>query len=211
MRIEVGRFAPAVRPLLRLVVLGIAVPVLAACAMLPVSEPAFHGTTLEPLEPAPDFELTTHAGASYHLSDRDGRVVLLFFGYTYCPDVCPTTLAEFNRIHESLGAKAERVDFVFITVDPERDTPARLAQHLAVFNPAFIGLTDDEATLTPVWEDYGVYWAKAESETQASDYLMDHTSVTYLVDTDGNLRLVYSFGTPAEDIAADIRQLLRRS
>jgi protein SCO1/2 len=209
MGLDVGRFVQVMRARAALVVVSAVVVVVAACGMLPGGEPTFHGTTLEP-SAAPDFELTSHAGATYQLSDRSGRVVLLFFGYTYCPDVCPTTLAEFNRIHELLGADADRVDFVFVTVDPDRDTPARLAQHLAVFNPAFIGLTGDEATLTRVWKDYGVYRAKSESETQGGDYLMDHTSATYLVDTGGNLRLVYSFGTPAEDIAADIRQLLRR-
>lgn len=170
----------------------------------------FHGRVLQSPEPAPDFELTGPGGQRVRLSDFRGKVVLLFFGYTFCPDVCPTTLAEFKRIHDALGKDAAQVDFVFITVDPERDTPARLKERLQIFDPSFIGLTGDPDTLARVWQAYGIYQEKVEAEGSAAGYLMNHTSSTLLVDPAGNLRLAYSFGTPYEDIVHDIRELLKR-
>lgn len=184
---------------------------LAGCSALPFGEPTFNGTLLEPAEPAPDFTLTTQDGGTYQLSNQQGQTVLIFFGYTSCPDVCPTTLAEFKKIHDALGADAERVDFVFITVDPERDTPAQIKQLLRVFDPSFIGLTGEQNTLTEVWKDYGIYREKVEAEGSAAGYLMNHTSASFLVDPQGNLRLLYSFGTPYEDIVQDIREVRRRS
>ena len=192
------------------VLLFVAPLVLAGCSRLPFGAPSFNGTLLDPPTPASDFTLTTQEGETYQLSSRQGQVVLLFFGYTFCPDVCPTTLAEFKRIHDALGKDAAQVDFVFITVDPERDTPARLKERLQIFDPSFIGLTGDPDTLARVWQAYGIYQEKVEAEGSAAGYLMNHTSSTLLVDPAGNLRLAYSFGTPYEDIVHDIRELLKR-
>ncbi|MBS1254073.1 MAG: SCO1 protein [Anaerolineales bacterium] len=204
--LHVKRFARAI-PLTVLLLALVA----AGCSLLPASKSSFRGTALEPIQPAPDFTLTTQDNTTYHLSDQRGDAVLVFFGYTYCPDVCPTTLAEFKKVHDALGAEVERVDFVFVTVDPERDTPERLKQHLRVFDPSFIGLTGDFSTLESVWQDYGVYRKRAEAEDSAAGYLMDHSSAVYLIDPDGNLRLTYSFGTDHEAIVHDIRELLKRS
>ncbi len=180
---------------------------LAACGR---SAPSFRGTPLSSPIPAPDFVLTDQHGQPFRLSDQRGYVVLLFFGYTSCPDVCPTTLATWKRVYEALGSDAERVRFVLITVDPERDTRGRLQQHLAIFNPAFIGLTGTPDELAAVYKAYGVYQAKAAASESAADYLVDHTASVYVIDRDGQWRLHFSFGTPAEDMVHDIRELLKR-
>jgi protein SCO1/2 len=160
--------------------------------------------------PAPDFTLTDQHGQPFRLSDQRGHVVLLFFGYTHCPDVCPTTLATWKRVHEALGPDAERVRFVFITVDPERDTRERLQQHLAVFNPAFIGLTGTADELAAIYQAYGVFHEKAAASGSAAGYLVNHTASVYVIDPDGRWRLQFGFGTPAEDMVHDIRELLKR-
>ncbi len=185
-----------------LVVLGVA-----GCGR---SAPSFRGTELNPPPPAPDFTLTDQHGNSFRLSDQQGQVVLLFFGYTHCPDVCPTTLARWKQVHDALGDDAERVRFVFITVDPERDTPERLQQHLAVFSPDFIGLTGTPDKLEPVYTAYSIYHEKAEAPASAVGYLVNHSSSVLVVDPQGRWRLAYSFGTVPEDIVHDVRELLRR-
>jgi len=185
----------------------VALLALAGCG---ARKPTFHGTELNPPQPAPDFTLTDQHGQPFRLSDQRGKVVLLFFGYTHCPDVCPTTLARWKQIYDALGENAERVRFVFITVDPERDTPGRLQQHLAVFNPKFIGLTGTPEQLAPVYQAYHVYREKVQESQSAAGYLMNHTAGTFLIDPEGRWRLGYSFGTPPEDIVEDIGVLLGR-
>ena len=171
-------------------------------------KPKFRGTELNPPRTAPDFVLTDQYGQPFRLSDQQGKVVLLFFGYTHCPDVCPTTLARWKQIYDALGEDADRVRFVFITVDPERDTPERLQQHLAVFNPKFIGLTGSPDQLAPIYQAYYVYQEKVQESQSAAGYLMSHTSATFLIDPEGRWRLNYGFGTPPEDIVHDIQVLL---
>jgi protein SCO1/2 len=167
----------------------------------------FKGSLLEPPLPAEDFALKDQHGQSFRLSDHHGEVVLIFFGYTNCPDVCPVTLAGFRQIKERLADKADRARFVFVTVDPERDTPERIAEHLANFDPAFIGLTGEPDELQTVWKNYGVYAEKAEASS-ASGYLVDHTARVYVIDVNGNLRLTYAFGTDNLAMAQDVDHLL---
>lgn len=170
--------------------------------------PSFRGTVLdEPVDVA-DFALTDENGGVFRLSDQQGNVVLLFFGYTSCPDVCPTTLATWRKIHEALGEDAERVRFVFVTVDPERDTAERLGMHVNAFNPDFIGLTGTPEELDPVYKSFDVYYEKDTSSGSALGYLVNHTSTTFVLDPQGRWRLRETYGTEAEDIAHDIRQLL---
>lgn len=188
-------------------VAGLALAVAAVWLLRPYS---FHGEPLQPPRPAADFVLTTQDGRGLRLSDLRGKIVLLFFGYTTCPDVCPTTLAKFREVQRALGAEAARVRFVFVTVDPERDAPARLKAYVETFSPTFIGLTGERTALAKVWEDYGLYVARQATQGSAVGYLMIHSSSSYLVDQAGALRLVYPVEATAEDIAADIRQLLRR-
>ncbi|GAB4541998.1 MAG: SCO family protein [Anaerolineae bacterium] len=167
----------------------------------------FKGAAYPEPRMAPDFELTTGDGGRFRLSDRRGDVVLLFFGYTSCPDVCPTTLAEARRILQGLEDDVERVTFLFITVDPERDTPEVLATYTGAFHPAIIGLTGTPAELEAVRQAYGVFAEKEVLEGAAAGYIVNHTARVFLVDAEGRLRLSYSFGTSPEDILADIRHL----
>ncbi len=188
---------------------AVATIVLLALLLLACGQQAtFKGTELQDPPPAPDFTLTDQYGRPFRLSDQKGRVVLLFFGYTNCPDVCPTTLSVWQQVETQLGKDAEKVRFVLITADPERDTPDRLREHLARFSPNFIGLTGTPQELAPVYEAYHAYVEKdAEGET-AAGYLVNHTAATFVVDPQGRWRLTIPFGTPAEDVVHDVRLLL---
>ena len=179
------------------------VMVLTACGA-----PTFKGTLLEEGVDVPDFTLTDQYGQPFQLSEQRGKVLLLFFGYTQCPDVCPTTLSIWRKIHEALGEDAGQVRFVFITVDPERDTAERLGLHVNAFNPDFVGLTGSKAELGAVYEVFDVYFEKDEQSGSAAGYLISHTATTFVVDQEGKYRLRESYGTEVEDIVHDIRQLL---
>lgn len=156
----------------------------------------------------PDFVLNDQEGRPYRMSDQLGQVVLLFFGYTSCPDVCPTTLATWRRVHEMLGEDASNVEFVFVTVDPERDTTERLGLHVQAFNPNFVGLTGDQDDLARVYDIFDIFYEIDESTQSALGYLVNHTATTFVVDQEGQWRLRIPYGTPAEDIVHDIKQLL---
>jgi len=156
----------------------------------------------------PDFTLTDENGQPFRLSDQRGSVVLLFFGYTSCPDVCPTTLATWRRVHEALGDDVERVRFAFVTVDPERDTVERLGMHVNAFNPDFIGLTGTPGELQAVYDVFDVYFEKDTSSGSALGYLVNHTATTFVLDPEGRWRLRETFGTEVEDMVHDIRALL---
>lgn len=160
---------------------------------------------------APDFTLQIFdelGGGEFTLSEQRGKVVLLFFGYTHCPDVCPTTLYDYKQIKERLGDDAAAVRFVFITVDPERDTRDLLQKYVTTFDPEFVALSDDRANLEPVYAAYGVY-AEKNDVGSAAGYLIDHTARIYVIDPAGDLRLTFPFGMPAEAMAADVAHLLR--
>ena len=154
-----------------------------------------------------DFTLTSQFGAQTSLSQFRGKVVLLTFGYTFCPDVCPATLAELTRVHRTLGEDSPRVQTLFITVDPERDSAARLKEYLSSFHPGIIGLTGPLPEISAVALNYGSYFAKQDSNAAAL-YLMDHTAFTYLLDQEGVVRHLYHFGDGANLIVKGVRQLL---
>ena len=169
----------------------------------------FRGTLYDPALPAPEIELTQGNGSNFRLSEMRGNVVLLFFGYTSCPDVCPTTLSELHRVMDDLGADADHVQVLFATVDPERDTPEKLQEYVSIFDTAFIGLSGSMDEMEKVWSDYGVYREEEQLPNSATGYLVNHTARVYLIDQDGNLRLSYSFGTPTEDIVHDLKILFK--
>lgn len=174
----------------------------------------FQGVVIDPPVPAADFSLTDQNGQVFRLSEQRGKLVLIFFGYTHCPDVCPLTLSEYKQIKKSISAHAgeavaQQVVYVFITVDPERDTPAQMAAYMANFDPSFYGLSSDLDTLTAVWQAYGVYQQK-QTGTSAAGYLVDHSSRMYLINTQGNWQITYPFGMEAEKISADLLHLLER-
>ena len=168
----------------------------------------FRGTLYDPAQPAPEFALTRADGQPFRLSAEKGKLVFLYFGYTFCPDVCPTTMADLRKMHQAVGAKADQFDVVFVTVDPDRDTPEKMQQYASAFDPGFIGLSGSMDELQPVWAEYGVY-REIEASTSSTDYSVTHSSLLYLIDQEGNLRLSYSFGTPPEDIAHDVNLLLK--
>lgn len=174
------------------------------------SEPAgLRGTAYtEPYPPAAEFELARERGR-FRLSETRGNIVLLFFGYTSCPDICPTTMAELKTALERVGRdKSENVKVIFVTVDPQRDTPERVQKYVNHFDRDFIGLSGSEAELAPVWNDYGVYREIVDG-TSAAGYLVDHTARVTLIDQDGNLRVSYGFDTPVENIVHDLQLLLK--
>jgi len=182
--------------------------VIAVTVLIPKVEP-FRGTLYEPANPAPEIELTQEDGGSFQLSERRREVVLLYFGYTSCPDVCPTTLSDLNHVLEDLGVDAERVQIVMVTVDPRRDTRDVLDKYVAIFNPTFIGLTGSTDELEKVWGDYGVFREEQQLPNSATGYLVNHTARVYLIDQDGNLRLSYGFGTPTDDLVHDLKILFK--
>lgn len=166
----------------------------------------YQGSLIEPPIPAGEFTLVDQHGGQFTLSDQKGKVVLIFFGYTSCPDVCPTTMADFKRITEILGEKAKEVIFVMVTADPERDTPERIGAYVNAFHPDFIGLSGTPQELQEIYSDYGVFVEK--EETDNPNYEVSHTARVYVVDQDGNLRLTFPFGLEARAMADDIAHLI---
>ncbi len=179
---------------------------LAACS----KEHQFTGTPYDPILPAPELEGTNWDGQPFAISDLRGKVVLLFFGYTFCPDVCPLTLAEMKAVVAELGEDAKDVAVVFVSTDPERDTPERLAPYMQAFDPSFYGVNVPLEALDAVKKDYGVYAEKRflENSQSTTDYLIDHTGWTYLIDGASNLRAIYSVDMSPEQIAPDVAYLV---
>lgn len=168
----------------------------------------FRGTAyVEPYPAASEIALTRADGTPFRLSEMRGKVVLLFFGYTSCPDVCPTTMAELKQALEKVGAKADQVQVVYVTVDPQRDTPQRVQEYVNHFDPKFIGLSGSESELAKVWNDYGIFREIVEG-TSAAGYMVNHTARVTMIDQQGNLRVSFPFDTPVESIVHDLKLLM---
>lgn len=168
----------------------------------------FKNGSYTPPNTAYPLDLIDQDGKPFSLETFKGDVVLLYFGYTFCPSFCPTTMAEMQQVKQELGADADRVTVVMVTVDPERDTPERMKQWMAFFDPTFIGLTGTEDQLTPIKQAYGVTAIKGTPEPGQDYYLVDHSTQLYGIDPDGNLRLTWPYGVAPGEIADDVRHLL---
>jgi protein SCO1/2 len=192
------------------------VPLLALAAWFalrrpPAPEQGFRGGSFDPPREAPAFSLDGSHGNKLSLGGQLGRVVILQFGYSFCQEVCPVTLAHLTQVFKKLGGEADGVQLIFITVDPGRDTPSRLREYLAAFNPTFLGATGTPAQIDAVHKAYGVVARQVVSPNPALRYSVDHSSSIYLIDRQGRLRGLETFGTPADDILHDVRILLESS
>jgi protein SCO1/2 len=165
-----------------------------------------HGMVFQPPNQAPDLPLIDQEGRPFSLNRHRGKLLLLFFGYTVCPDVCPTTLIELANARKRLGAGAGKIQVIFVTVDPERDTPQALKRYLAYFDRTFIGLSGDPETVAGVAKAYGVRYGKRPTSTPGW-YFVDHTALTYLIDRAGRLLAAYPYGTSVDDLVADLKSL----
>ncbi len=154
-----------------------------------------------------DFRLTDHTGKARTMADFRGKVVVMFFGYTQCPDVCPTTLLDLKKVMGMLGKDYEKVQVLFITVDPARDTPAVLSRYVPSFHQTFLGLYGDQAATEKVTRDFKIYY-KAQPGRTPSSYTVDHTAGVLVLDRNGQLRLFENYGQEPEKIAADLKRLL---
>ena len=178
---------------------------LAACGE---NKPQFASVDLSGADYAKDFQLPDADGKLRSLKEFQGKVVVLFFGYTQCPDVCPTTLTELVQVKKLLGADADKLQGVFVTVDPERDTPSVLKSYMASFDPSFIALRGTPEQLAATAKDFKVFYKKTEGKTPTS-YSMDHSAASYVYDTQGRLRLYTRYGSGAQALASDIQLLLK--
>jgi protein SCO1/2 len=192
---------------------AVAAPVLLAAFTLAgcgADAPQFKASDVTGTAYGRDFRLTGHDGKPRTLADFHGKVVVLFFGYTQCPDVCPTTLAELAEAMKQLGPDAGRVQVLFVTIDPERDTAELLAKYVPAFNPTFIGLRGDADATALTAKAFRIFYQKQPGRAP-NTYTMDHSAGTFVFDPQGRLRVYVSYGQGPDVFVHDIRALLRRS
>jgi protein SCO1 len=170
----------------------------------------FESIDITGVEYANRLELSDSAGRVRNLNEFAGRVVVIFFGYTQCPDVCPTTLSEMSAVKKSLGPDADKLQVVFVSLDPERDTPQLLQSYMANFDPSFIALRPTLAQLPEVAQHFKIYYRKMDGKTPKS-YTLEHSAGSYVLDTRGRVRLFMRYGTSTTAVTHDIRQLLQSS
>jgi len=186
--------------------------VVATCQLTACTDakPKFTAIDITGVDYAKDLALTDHNGQPRTLKDFKGKIVMVFFGYTQCPDVCPTSLTEMATIKKLLGPDGERLQGIFVSVDPERDKPEMLKEYMAAFDPSFLALHGSPEQIAAVAKDFKVYYKKTAGPTPTS-YTVDHTAGSYVYDTQGRLRLFTNYGTKPELTAADIRVLLKQT
>lgn len=169
--------------------------------------PPFHGIDITGADYATSFRLTDHNGQVRTLADFKGKAVVVFFGYTQCPDVCPTSMTELAETKQLLGADGDRLQGLFVTVDPKRDTPEVMKAYMAAFDPTFLALYAQDAPLEEVAKSFRIYYKEVPGPTPTS-YTMDHSAGSYVYDPAGRIRLYHRYGSGAQGLAGDIRQLL---
>ena len=180
---------------------------LSACSE---AKPQFSSVDVTGASYAKDFELTDHNGKVRHLTDFKGKVVVMFFGYTQCPDVCPTSMTTMAEVKRLLGEQGDALQVVFITVDPERDTLPLLKEYMSNFDPTFLALRPEPAELPSLAAEFTLYYKKVEGKTPTS-YSMDHSAGKFIFDTQGQVRLFSQYGTEASVLKDDIQKLLKVS
>ena len=178
---------------------------LAACSE---SKPTFNAVDITGADYAKDFSLTDASGRVRTMADFKGKVVVLFFGYAQCPDVCPTTMTEMAQLKQQLGADGDKLQVLFVTVDPERDTREVMKAYMGAFDPSFIALIPTPEQLPPLAKDFKVYYKKVEGKTPTS-YSMDHSAASFVYDPQGRLRLYARFGTPIPAMVSDVQALIK--
>jgi protein SCO1 len=195
----------AVKSLAGLAALSVFAGFLTGCSP---DKPQFKSIDLTGADYAQGFSLADQNGQLRTLKDFAGKIVVVFFGFTQCPDVCPTSLTELAQVKQLLGADADKLQAIFITVDPERDTPALLKAYMSNFDPTFLALRPTPEQLPQVAKDFKIYYKKVDGKTPGS-YTMDHSAGSYVFDTQGRVRLYNRYGSGAETLATDIRLLLK--
>ncbi len=194
----------------RLVTIAVAVTALSATAwvfVIPRLRPhVFHGVVMQSETPAPAIELEATTGGLVGLDSFAGKLVVVYFGYTHCPDICPATLASLNKALDLMGDGADDVQVVMVTVDPERDTVEYLADYMAYFDDSFIGMTGSMEDISRIATAYGVYFAADEGDAE-SGYTIAHNASVMVIGRDGHLRLILPPDVTADEIAADLRYL----
>ena len=170
----------------------------------------FRGIDVTGAEYARDLPLTDHNGQQRSLKDFAGKVVVVFFGFTQCPDVCPTSMQELAEVKPSLGADGDRLQGLFVTVDPERDPAEVLKAYMGNFDPSFLALRGSPEQLAAVAKDFKIYYKKVEGKTDTS-YTMDHSAGSYVYDPSGRLRVYHRYGSGAQALAADVATLLKEA
>lgn len=187
----------------QLILWGGILVVLLMISLIPLLIPHFHATVYEAPQEV-DFTLPRAEGGDFQLSDYRGEVVVVYFGYTSCPDVCPTTLLDLHRTMEELEDQAGDVNVVFITVDPNNDTPEKMASYVSYFNPTFVGLVGSQNDLQTVYDLFGVRMISDEDTSRIT-----HSDSVFVIDRKGRLRLRMHYGARPQDMAQDLRRLLR--
>ena len=182
-----------------------ATAVLTACSESAVE---FRGVNITGADYARDFSLTDHNGQRRSIKDFQGKVVIVFFGFTQCPDVCPTSMQELAQVKQELGADGDRLQGIFISVDPERDTLEMLKAYMANFDPGFLALRPTTEELPALTKNFKIYYKKVDGTTPTS-YTMDHSAGSYVYDPQGRLRIYHRYGSGAEALTQDVRTLLK--
>ena len=198
---KINRFLPALVALFVIILLG--------AAFYFLRPHTFHGTVFQSPEEASNFTLNVADRKTVKLSDFRGKIVLVYFGYTFCPDVCPATLGAVTQALKNLGDKADDVQVIMVSVDPGRDTPEKLAEYVKHFNPTFIGGTNTPEEIASIASLYGIFYQVSGETTSNGDYLIDHTATLLAIDRDGFLKVVFPFGVTSDELADDLKYMLR--